>query len=67
MLILKRYFPTVSPSILGSDMSKKVFENEEVLLECVSKGNPEPAILWLKEGQIIIEEQMKNLVTHLFS
>lgn len=47
-------------------MSKKVFENEEVLLECISKGNPEPTILWLKEGQIITEEQMKNLVMWLY-
>ncbi|XP_054713925.1 hemicentin-1-like [Uloborus diversus] len=50
-----------APVIQASTFKQKVLENEKVSMECVANGNPEPNIIWLKDGIMLSEELLKNV------
>ncbi|XP_035222665.1 hemicentin-1-like isoform X3 [Stegodyphus dumicola] len=51
----------VSPVIQDAHFESEIMENEKVSMDCVSYGNPKPNIIWLRDGQIIAEDLLRNL------
>ncbi|GMT31155.1 hypothetical protein PFISCL1PPCAC_22452 [Pristionchus fissidentatus] len=55
----------VPPEIvmLDKDKNRAVKENSTVTLSCPATGKPEPEITWLKDGEVLTEENIEALVT----
>ncbi|GMT05475.1 hypothetical protein PENTCL1PPCAC_27649, partial [Pristionchus entomophagus] len=55
----------VPPEIvmLDKDKNRSVKENSTVTLSCPATGKPEPEITWLKDGEVLTEENIESLVS----
>ncbi|XP_055948498.1 hemicentin-1-like isoform X2 [Argiope bruennichi] len=55
----------VPPVIEITDFKSDILENEVFTMKCISVGNPKPYIIWLKDGQVMSDEFLKNMTIHL--
>ncbi|GFT31287.1 hemicentin-1 [Nephila pilipes] len=51
----------VPPVIEDTEFRSAALENEKLTIECITKGNPQPHVIWLKDGQMITEDFLKNM------
>ncbi|GFS46965.1 hemicentin-1 [Trichonephila inaurata madagascariensis] len=55
----------VPPTIEDKEFKSDALENEKLTMECITKGNPKPHVIWLKDGQMITEDFRANMSIEL--
>ncbi|PAV72711.1 hypothetical protein WR25_18698 isoform C [Diploscapter pachys] len=48
--------------ILDSDRNRSVVENSSLTLSCPATGNPEPTIVWLKDGEFLHPTNISQII-----
>ena len=51
------------PRILVSPQNYTIIQGTTVTLTCNSSGNPQPIILWMKEGHLVLKGKGANTLT----